>query len=486
MTDDHTTIGRTPPHDADAEAALLGSILLDSSRMAVVTPLLSCDDFYLTKNRRLYEACLALWSKGTPPDPVTVLTELRARGTLTDVGGRERLAEVVSIVPSAANADAYARIVREKAAKRDLIRSAFEIQSAAYNGEASEDTTASALAMLSKIRDDYAERVHSDLFRVLKESDVKNPGVDWLLRGYLARGSVTLLCALPKMGKTTFAYAMAAALARGDPSFVGLAIPGPCKTLVLTEEDDDVLLETWKAVGLDREAVLALTRRSAFPRRPLSVDVDLALKAAQGHGGIGLVVIDTWRFWANLPPKGENDAGAVSQAFQQIARLAAAGYAVLLIHHTRKAGGEDGIAAAGSNALTGSVDVLLELRRFGKDPSGAIRAVTATGRHQRIPPEKVVEWKDGLYADLGDAGEARDRSVDDRVLAALVAAQKWLTAEEVVALVEIKDAAVRSSLKRLVAKHLIQVLGKGAKNSPRLHASLDVPLHNQPQPPPTT
>lgn len=483
MTD---IVVRVPPHDEEAEAALLGSILLDPSRMAVVTPIVSCDDFYLSKNRLLYEACLALWSKGTPPDPVTLLTELRSRDTLREIGGRERLAELAAAVPSALMADHYAKIVREKAAKRDLIRSAFEIQSAAYNGEASEDTTASALAVLSRIRDDYADRVCSDLFRVLKESDVKTPGVDWLVRGYLARGSVTLISALPKMGKSTFAYAMAAALARGDPSFVGLAIPGPCKTLVLSEEDDDVLLETWKAVGLDRESVLALTRRSAFPRRPLSVDVDLALKAAAGHGGIGLVIVDTWRFWANLPPKGENDAGAVSQAFQQIARLAAAGYAVLLIHHTRKAGGEDGVAAAGSNALTGSADVLLELRRFGKDPTGAIRAVTATGRHQRIPPEKVVEWKDGLYSDLGDAGEARDRSVDDRVLAALVEAGKWLTAEEVIAVLEIKAPAVRASLKRLAAKHLIQVLGKGAKNSPRLHASLDVPLHDQPTPPPTT
>ncbi len=233
-------------------------------------------------------------------------------------------------------------------------------------------------------------------------------------------------------------------------------------------------------MGLPRSTV-AVTRRRAFPRRPLSQDVDLALRALKAMPSVQLVIIDTWRFWANLPAKAENDAGSVSAAFQQIARLAAAGYAVLIIHHNRKSGGEEGTAAAGSNALTGAADILLEVKRFGKASGGesatSMRTLSALGRHQRIPPETVVDFRDGRYASMGPADDARKNQRLDKIRAFLTESGKWMTTEQIEAGVGMKSSACLASLRSLHALHQIQRVGMGSRGSAFLYAGLNVPLH---------
>jgi hypothetical protein len=476
-------IARVPPHDLEAEQATLGSILLEESAIARVRPILSADDFYATKHRVLYEACLELHLANQPCDVLLVLRRLEDDGHLADVGGREYLEQLASCVPTSANAAHYAGLVREKSKKREQIRLGAELTRAGFNGEPADETTASAFARLEVLRESFAAR-DDDVFRPIgsmtKEGQVL---VDWLVRGYLARGSVSTLVALPKAGKTTFAYAMAAAIQRGDPEFAGCACTSKGTCVVLTEEDDGVLAETAALVGLDTATTVAMTRRKAFPRRPLAADVDLALRAARRAKDCVLVIVDTFRFWANLPPKAENDAGAVQAAFQEIARLAAAGYAVLLLHHTRKAGGEDGTAASGSNALVGAADIVMELSRFGGERRGQARTLRAWGRHQRIPPEAVIELRDGRYTYAGEAEHARDRLREQKVLQTLAEASRWLTDLEVAeAAGGLREGACRAALRSLHAKGECQRTGRGGRGSPFLYASLNVPLHHSAKP----
>lgn len=153
---------------------------------------------------------------------------------------------------------------------------------------------------------------------------------------------------------------------------------------------------------------------------------------------------------------------------------------VLILHHSRKADGEEGTAASGSNALTGAADVLMELRRFGKGEDGTIRAIKAYGRFQRIPDEKVVEFRDGRYHDLGEADKARDRMKEGRVGQCLLNCSRWLTAEEVADGIGMKSANALAALKAMYARHEIQRIGKGAKGAPFMYASLNVPLHTPP------
>src|SRR5205085_7647665 len=84
-------------------------------------------DFYRESHSKIYRAALALYAKGEPVDAITLVDELEERGELEDVGGRVRVHELAALVPATANAAHYARIVREMATLRGLIRAGGEI-----------------------------------------------------------------------------------------------------------------------------------------------------------------------------------------------------------------------------------------------------------------------------------------------------------------------------------------------------------------------
>lgn len=110
-----------PPQDLDAEMSLLGSLMLDNHVIGEVVPLLDHESFYKTANQKIFKAILELYDKRSPIDLVTLTNELEKRGILEEVGDREYLHELEQCVPSAAHAEHYAQIVREKAVLRYLI-----------------------------------------------------------------------------------------------------------------------------------------------------------------------------------------------------------------------------------------------------------------------------------------------------------------------------------------------------------------------------
>lgn len=466
-----------PPHNAEAEMALLGSLLVYPQSMPKVAAIVRPDDFYITSNRVTYRAMFGLHLSGHLPDPILVLSELTRLGQLEEMGGKERLSLYANSAFDGSVAEEYARLVRECAAKRMLDGLADELKHAARNGIASAEASTKFARDIAEVRDLFADSSTDDPFEPITMTD--SDQTPWLVRGYLARRGVTLLSALPKCGKSTMAYAIVAALQRGDPEWCGLALPESCDTLVLTEEDDSVLAETFRALKVDPLRAPAITRRKAFPRRPLAVDVDKAIKAIGKNPRIGLVIIDTWTFWANLPEKGGNDRDTVNRAYQEISRLAATGVAVLILHHSRKSDGEHGTAASGSNALVGAVDVSLEMRRFGKGEDNNTRAIKAYGRFQRIPDETVVELHDGAYRGLGDAQQSRQKLKEDRLGQVLLNCARWLTADEVADAAGMKAADVIKALGSMYAGGFIQRVGTGVKGSPRLYAAKNVPLHAQ-------
>src|SRR5216684_4347276 len=101
--------GRVPPHDLDAEAAVLSAILLERDALDKVLETLKAEHFYSEANRRIYEAAVELSGKGTPIDIVSVAGTLRDRERLAQVGGSAYLAQLVDSVPSVAHIETYAR-----------------------------------------------------------------------------------------------------------------------------------------------------------------------------------------------------------------------------------------------------------------------------------------------------------------------------------------------------------------------------------------
>lgn len=114
--------GRVPPHDLDAEGAVLSAVLLGSEAFDAVQELLQVEHFYSEANGRIYEAVVALQQEQRPVDLVSVAGWLRDRERLAQVGGTPYLIQVTEATPAVANVEAHARTIREKWRVRELIK----------------------------------------------------------------------------------------------------------------------------------------------------------------------------------------------------------------------------------------------------------------------------------------------------------------------------------------------------------------------------
>src|SRR6188768_2500988 len=106
--------GRVPPHDLDAEAAVLSAVMLAQEAFDRVAEFLRPEHFYSGANQRVFEAVLALQSESRPVDVITVAGWLRDRGVLQQVGGTAYLAQLTDAIPTIAHVEAHGKAVREK------------------------------------------------------------------------------------------------------------------------------------------------------------------------------------------------------------------------------------------------------------------------------------------------------------------------------------------------------------------------------------
>src|ERR1700682_533878 len=116
-----------PPQNLEAEESVLGAMMISPGAIGAVSEIVDASDFYRESHAKVYRAALALYAKGEPVDAITLTDMLEERSELDDVGGRVRLHELAALVPASANAAHYARIVRETATLRGLIRAGREM-----------------------------------------------------------------------------------------------------------------------------------------------------------------------------------------------------------------------------------------------------------------------------------------------------------------------------------------------------------------------
>jgi replicative DNA helicase len=220
-------LGKVPPHDLEAEVSVLGAILLSPGAIATVLDFLAPEHFYRENNAVIYRAALALFQQGEPIDNVTMAEELIKRGLLERVGGRAHLALLQESVPTAANVEHYARIVRAKAAKRALIAAGTEGQRLGYDDtlEADEAINLAQAAMYALSADRVGEGLVQAGTQVPATMDsIDNPGsaapgvpsglADLDRRtGGLRPGDLVVLAARPSMGKSALAFQVAAHVA---------------------------------------------------------------------------------------------------------------------------------------------------------------------------------------------------------------------------------------------------------------------------------
>jgi replicative DNA helicase len=227
LLEPRTIAGRVPPHDLDAEAAVLSAMLLDRMALDLVVNVLLPEHFYSKANGAIFEAAVTLSLSNSPVDIVTVAAWLRDRERLQQVGGASYLAQIADAVPSVANVEAYAKVVREKWRVRQLIAQCQRIAAEGYGDvgsvqqflEGAEQTVYDIAHTADEAR--AMERISASMTRaVLRIAQAADRGerVVGTPTGFhhydkktsgLHDGELTIVAARPGMGKTAFVMAVA-------------------------------------------------------------------------------------------------------------------------------------------------------------------------------------------------------------------------------------------------------------------------------------
>ena len=220
-------LGKIPPHDIEAEQAVIGSMLTDQDAVMTAVERLKSDSFYREDNKLIFEAIVNLYNRSEPIDLITVKDELTSMGNFEKVGGFQYLATLPDKVPTTANVQKYVNIVDEKATLRKLIKTANEIIDLGYNPtEDVEDIMAGAEKKIFDIIQNKNQKSYSPIKDVLIESFTKleelynqKSVVTGIPTGFIEldyktaglHGSdLILVAARPAMGKTAFALNIAA------------------------------------------------------------------------------------------------------------------------------------------------------------------------------------------------------------------------------------------------------------------------------------
>lgn len=318
---------RMPPQSLEAEAALLGSIILDKEAIWRVVDHLEPKDFYKAVHRTIYEAVIEILGRREAIDVLSVSNRLKEKNQLEEIGGMAYLTSLVNTVPTASNAGYYARLVHRKRIHRDLIEASHRIAELGYKEEADLETilddaekTVFAVAQSSLAQEflpvkrslDEAwqriEKLHAG-DGALRGVSTGFPDLDNILAG-LQRSDLIVLASRPSLGKTSLALDIAKNVALKENLPVGFF------SLEMSQEQvvdrlvaNQAAVDLWRLrtgrlsdKGEDNDFVRIRDAMETLSKIPLYID-DVASPTVMQiramsrrlqaeHGGLGLVVVD--------------------------------------------------------------------------------------------------------------------------------------------------------------------------------------------------
>jgi len=212
---------RQPPYSEDAELAVLSAMLMDQDAIMRAVEILDDSMFYVERNRRVFRAMASITQQGTVVDPLTLAEELSRKGELEAAGGKEYLGFLVDAVPTAANVEYHAKIVREKAIVRSLIQVSTGIVTDAFAGQhtAAEllDAAESRIFQVSQQRQNEGfTRIKELMWPAMERIEALQKGgktITGVASGFSDLDEITsgfqpadliIVAARPSMGKTAF------------------------------------------------------------------------------------------------------------------------------------------------------------------------------------------------------------------------------------------------------------------------------------------
>ncbi len=312
-------IMRRQPYSAEAEQAVLGSILIDPGCMHSAVNLISPDDFYVPENKTIFQTLYDMVAEGGTIDPVVLLENLKQSGIYDEAGGRNYLYKLMETTPTSANMSAYAEIVKGKAKLRRLIDVTSDTTEKAFTekGEVL-DLIATLEQQLYELRGDRSGKGLVHIKDALDESNthlnelVKNkgklPGVptgfsdlDYYITG-LNNSDLVLLAARPGVGKTSVALNIARhASAHTEKSIAIFNLEMSRVQLVqrMLSSESMVDLRKIRTVEMDDDewhrlakAMALLSKLNIYIDDTATITVPEIKSRARRLSDVGLVVID--------------------------------------------------------------------------------------------------------------------------------------------------------------------------------------------------
>lgn len=314
---------RVPPQNADAEMALLGSVMLRPDAVGEVLDLITPDTFYAERHRLIWKAMLDLFSKGSPIDLLSLTTRLKDLGILEQAGGASYLTEVVSVVPSASNIRHYAELISKKSIMRSLIAAAEYLNELGYEEAGDvEELLDRAEKRVFEIGNTTGIQPYLELKETLGEAWERldrlhrlKDGLRGIPTGFkaldlklsgLQKADLVILAARPSMGKTSLALDIArqTALWYGTP--VGIfSLEMSAQQLVDRMLAAESRVDAWKlrtgrldlAGEFDkiRDALDRLSKTPIFiDDRPANniLKIRSIARRLKSEKGLGLVIVD--------------------------------------------------------------------------------------------------------------------------------------------------------------------------------------------------
>ncbi len=217
--------GRLPPHDMDAEEAVLGSLLIDPEAVFKVAPRLNPENFYRERHGWIFDAALALAERSEPVNQITLAHELANRGRLEACGGAAYLSHLIANTPTSIFIADYAQIVRKTSLLRGLIGASHQIEELGYQSGDADTALARSEDILFRLRhgqevrdfvplrqalDQYLEEAGRVVEETSRPSLIHTGLVDLdAILGGLHRSDMIILAARPSLGKTSLALSIA-------------------------------------------------------------------------------------------------------------------------------------------------------------------------------------------------------------------------------------------------------------------------------------
>lgn len=251
--------------------------------------------------------------------------------------------------------------------------------------------------------------------------------IEWIWEGFVAKKHITLLSALFKAGKTTLIANFLKTLQ--DNGRLAGQNTNKASVLILSEESDTI----WARRRDEHNITLPVWISSRPIRQKLGYKewVNLLEEAAKfcEENKVDILIIDTLSaFWS---VENENDAARVSAALLPLNHLLDKNIAILLVHHFRKTGGDEGTAARGSGALGAGVDILVEFSRLdSSDPNCTQRVIKTYSRFDESPKEVVIDYVDDEYVTIGTKADVKRSQKLEAVIKALEDYQEGVTISE--------------------------------------------------------